>query len=176
MEKETKNGKKYYYRLETDSDAGKRIGLLYERGDTVMKEASKLAEQLGAEEFFCSKNVVMGGIGGLLFKDRPDEVCYDVVEEVEGMHFCLPNTSTEQGREILKQITSLPVILTRDVCEAFGFDFTSEKYRNHPIPQFFRLEEGWFYVRSSYPLYVEGMTSVTEEEFDQAYNYVKDLL
>ena len=59
MEKETRNGKKYYYRLENDSEAGKRIGLLYERGDAVMKEASKLAKQLGAEEFFCSMKFAM---------------------------------------------------------------------------------------------------------------------
>ena len=174
MKEEVKNRKKYYYRLESDSKVGKQIVLLYEKGDAVLQEASKLAERLGASEFVQSNNVVVGGIGGLLFKDKPDDGCYDVVEEVDGMYFCLPNTSTDQGREILKQITSLPVILTRDVCEAFSFDFTSEKYRGQLVPQFFCLEEGWIYMRSCYPLYIEGMTSITEEEFELAYQYVKD--
>lgn len=162
----------HHYRLPADSEVGQKLTELYARGGEAMNAASALAEELKAYEFTQSKGFAMGGIGCLLFRRKPSAKKYDVVERVDKLYACVPNTSTKEGKEILQRISELPTVKIREVCEAFGFAYNSDHFHGLAMPNFFRVEQEWDYIRTEFPLYIEGMQPVTEEEFERAYKYI----
>lgn len=161
----------YHYRLPVESETGSKLTELYAKGNESFNAASQLALELKAAEFTPSQGFAMGGIGCLLFRRKPSAKKYDVVDTIDKLYACVPNTATKEGKEILKRIAALPVVTIRQVCEAFGFDYYSDNFRGKLIPRFFRVENEWDYLQSDYPLYIEGMHPVTEEEYNQALQY-----
>lgn len=165
--------RKHYYRLPADSEVGQKLTGLYLRGAEAMNAASRLAEELKSYKFTASQGFAMGGIGCLLFRRKPSEAKFDVVDRSGKLYACTPNTSTKEGREILKRIAELPVVRIEEVCEVFGVDFRNKNLEGKSMPNFFRVEETWDYVKTEYPLYIEGMRPITEEEFERAYRYAR---
>lgn len=165
--------KAYRYRLPADSETGRKLAELYAFGQECMNAASRLALELKAVEFTPSPAFAMGGIGGLLFRRKPSTKKYDVVDTEDKLYLCIPNTSTKEGKEILKRFAALPVVTTQKVCEALGFDYLNPNYRGKLVPQFFRVDNEWDYLISEHPLYIEEMQPVTEEEFTQALQYAE---
>lgn len=164
--------KKHYYRLPADSEVGEKLTELYDRGADAMNAASGLAKELKADEFTPSQGFALGGIGCLLFRSKPSEKIYDVIDRSCKLYACTPNTSTKEGVEVLKRISGLPGVRIEEVCEVFGIDFRNKNFRGRSMPNFFRVEETWDYVRTEYPLYIEGMNPITKEEFERACRYV----
>ena len=163
--------KLHFYRLPVSSATGQALNEIYDRGDRAVQAASELSAELGAVEFTMCSAFALGGIGCMLFVERPSEEKFDLVEEVDGLFACVPNTSTEEGREILKQMSALPVVKVGEVCEAFGFDYQNKNFNGSKAPRFFRVEQEWFYVKSDFPLYIDGMHVISEEEFSLALQY-----
>lgn len=161
----------YHYRLPIDSEIGEKLTDLYFRGNESFNAASRLALELKADEFTPSAGFAMGGIGCLLFRRKPSAKKYDVIDSQDKLYACSPNTSTKEGKEILKLIAALPVVTIKEVCEAFGFDYHSNKFQGKLIPRFFRVDDEWDYIESDFPLYIHGMEPVTHEEYKRALNY-----
>lgn len=163
-----------YYRLPADSEAGKKITALYAAGKKAVEAASKMAKALRATEFEMHPGFAIGGIGALYFRFKPAKRRFDIREQVDGLYLCFPNTSTEEGKEILRRISALPVVKMEQVAEAFGIRNGQVLPESALLPMFFRVEQQWDYVKTAIGLDLPEMEEVTQEEFEKAYKYAEE--
>ena len=163
-----------YYRLPVDSEAGKKLTALYAAGKKAVEAASKMAKALRATEFEMHPGFAIGGIGALYFRFKPAKRRFDVREQVNGLYLCYPNTSTEDGKSILRRVSALPVVKIEQVAEAFGIKNGQVLPENALLPMFFRVEQQWDYVKTVIPLDLQELEEVSKEEFDKAYKYAED--
>lgn len=163
-----------YYRLPADSEAGKKLTAVYAAGKKAVEAASKMAKALRAAEFEMHPGFAMGGIGALYFRFKPAKRRFDVREKVEGLYLCYPNTSTEEGREILRRVSALPVVKMEQVAEAFGIKNGQVLPSNALLPMFFRVEQQWDYVKTAIALDLPELEEVSQEEFEKAYKYAEE--
>lgn len=163
-----------YYRLPVDSETGKKLTALYEAGKKAVEAASKMAKSLRATEFEMHPGFAMGGIGALYFRFKPAKRRFDIREQVNGLHLCFPNTATEDGKQILRRISALPVVKMEQVAQAFGIKNGQVLPDNALLPMFFRVEQQWDYVKTAIELDIPELEEVSQVAFEKAYEYAME--
>lgn len=163
-----------HFRLPADSEAGKRLAGLYDLGKAAMKAASDLALKHRADEFEEHPGFAKGGIGAFYFRHKPSARRWDVRFKQDGLYQCFPNTTTSAGRKVLEEVAALPVVKMEQVAEAFGMPTDSRMPDGTMLPMFFRVEQEWDYIKSNFPLSLDGLQEVSEEEFERALKYAKE--
>lgn len=163
-----------HYRLPVDSETGKKLTSLYAAGKKAVEAASKMAKALRATEFEMHPGFAMGGIGALYFRFKPAKRRFDIRDQVNGLHLCFPNTATEDGKQILRRISALPVVKMEQVAEAFGIKNGQVLPDNALLPMFFRVEQQWDYIKTAIDLDIPEMEEVSQEEFEKALKYAEE--
>lgn len=154
MNKKTEN--KYFYRLPIESENGKKLKSLLEKGEQAWKAAAELTKELGAVRFTPNEAFLVGGIGQLYFTKKPGERAYQTIRR-RGRYFeCYPNRGKEAGAKILERIFKLPTVHFKELEPIFGTQKTG-----WITPAFFDYHED-IYLASPEPLEIEGLVESNE--------------
>lgn len=162
MEEKPKNKKtenKYFYRIPIDSENGRKLKALLDKGEEAWKAASDLAKELGAVRFTPNGAFLIGGIGQLYFSKKPNERAYQTIRR-RGHYFeCYPNRGKEAGAKIFDRILQLPAVHFKELEPVFGKQETG-----WITPAFFDYRED-IYLASATPLEAEGLIESNEAVF-----------
>lgn len=147
---------KHYYRLPIESENGKRLKDLLDRGEKAWEKAAELAKELGAVRFTPNDAFLIGGIGQLYFSKKPNERAYETIRR-RGRYFeCYPNRGKEAGAKIFERILKLPAIHFKELEPVFGV-----RKEGWMTPAMFDYRED-IYLESHEPLAIEGITETNE--------------
>lgn len=168
----------YYYVTAQSSALGKELVRLTDRYGEVMQAAAKLALEMHADEWSGDPRYAAGGIWRFIFKNPPKakKALMVVAQDRDGNFECAPNPEYNRGLRLAKKMAALPHVTDKEVCEAFGFDPHSAKYKNQLVPQFFVVGTEWVYVRSSFDLseLCSDLTPCSEETFNAALRFIEE--
>lgn len=154
MAKKTEN--KHFYRLPVETEAGKQMKALLEKGQEAWNAAANLAKELGAVRFTTNDAFLIGGIGQLYFQKKPNERAYETIKRVGHYFECYPNRGKEAGAKIFERILKLPAVHFKELEPIFG------KMEEGAItPAFFDYLDD-IYLASPKPLKVEGAVESNE--------------
>lgn len=151
-------GKKYYYKVEISTSRGMQIKEFLQKGIKAIREADRLAKNLGAVSRTDSPGCLIPGvgIGSLVFEKKPDRITYMSI----GNNEYVPNPKTDEGRKLLRKISKLPMLTPFDALLAFGIPVNQNR-----TPAWFQ-EKNFFYLCCSYKLGPE-YTEILSHEFEQ---------
>lgn len=170
--------KTYHYVTAQSSKLGEELARLTERYDEVMQAASKLVQEVHADEWSADPRYVAGGIWRFIFKNPPKakKSLIVVAQDKDGYYECAPNPEYNRGLRLAKKVAALPHVADKEVCEAFGFDLKDPQYAGELVPQFFVVGTEWVYVRSSFDLAAlcPDLTGCSEETFDAALRFIEE--
>ncbi len=170
--------KTYYYVTLQSSELGKELMHLIRRYDESMQAASKLVQEVHADEWSADPRYVAGGIWRFIFKNPPKakKALMVVAQDEDGNYECAPNPEYNRGLRLAKKVAALPHVADEEVCEAFGFDLKGPQYAGELVPQFFVVGAEWVYVRSSFDLAAlcPDLTGCLEETFKAALRFIEE--
>ena len=170
--------KTYHYVTAHSSELGKRLVRLIHRYDEVMQAASKLVQEVHADEWSADPRYVAGGIWRFIFKNPPKakKALMVVARDKDGNYECAPNMEYNCGLRLAKKIAALPHVTYKEVCEAFRFDYENPQYAGELVPQFFIVGKEWVYVRSSFDLapLCHDLNACSEETFAAALRFIEE--
>ena len=154
MEKKTEN--RHFYRLPIESENGKKLKALLDKGEQAWLAASELARELGAVRFTPNEAFLIGGIGQLYFTKKPNERAYETIRR-RGRYFeCYPNRGKGAGAKIFERILKLPAVHFKELDPVFG-----KKETGWMTPAFFDYRED-IYLASPEELDIEGLVPSNE--------------
>lgn len=154
MTKKTEN--KHFYRLPIDSENGKKLKSLLDKGQDAWNAAANLAKELGAVRFTPNEAFLIGGIGQLYFSKKPNERAYSTIRR-RGHYFeCYPNRGKEAGAKIFERILQLPAVHFKELEPVFG-----KMEQGALTPAFFDYQED-IYLASPTPLDIDGLIESNE--------------
>lgn len=154
MSKKIEN--KYFYRVPIDSENGKRLKTLLDKGEEAWNAAADFAKELGAVRFTPNDAFLMGGIGQLFFPKKPNERAYTTIKRHGKYYECYPNRGKQAGAKIFENILKLPAVHFKELEPIFGRHETGWM-----TPAFFDYLED-IYLASPEPLEVEGFVESNE--------------
>lgn len=154
MSKKTEN--KHFYRLPADSENGKRLKALLEKGEQAWNAAAELATELGAVRFTPNEAFLIGGIGQLYFGKKPNSRAYDTIRRRGRFFECYPNRGKQAGAAIFERILKLPAVHFRELDPIFG-----PMEQGTVTPAFFDYQ-GDIYLASVFPLEIDGLVESNE--------------
>lgn len=154
MTKKTEN--KYFYRLPIESETGKKLKTLLEKGEEAWKAAADLAKELGAVRFTPNQAFLIGGIGQLYFSKKPGERAYETIRRHGDYFECYPNRGKVAGSKIFERILKLPAVHFKELEPVFG-----KMEKGSVTPAFFDYLED-IYLASPEPLELEGLVESNE--------------
>ena len=105
--------KTYHYVTAQSSELGKRLVRLIHRYDEVMQAASKLVQEVHADEWSADPRYVAGGIWRFIFKNPPKakKALMVVAQDEGGNYECAPNPEYNRGLRLAKKIAALPHVV-----------------------------------------------------------------
>lgn len=147
---------KYYYRLPIETEAGKKLKEILDKGQEAWEAAAGLVKKLGAARFTTNGAFLIGGIGKLYFEHKPNQRAYDVLRRYKNYYECIPNRGRHAGHNIMQEILDLPTVKFSELRPVFG-----EQKTGWITPAFFDYLDD-IYISSSNELAVEGMVESNE--------------
>ena len=164
----------YYYRCEKGTEAYRVLKELPRQVESCLQAARELATRLGAVAFVAEATKA-GGIYALRFAVKPDLKKYKPFScRREGgtkVYDCVPNSDTEEGREIAEEIARLPTLYYREILQILG---AQGNPNGEEVVHFtYWPLEDWLYLCCEWECRMEGLETISQRNYEEAEAYKK---
>lgn len=111
-----------FYKTKIDSDTGKKVQELIDKGKKIEKEIESYISELGGGEKYIMKGRALfsTGVCALSFSQEPDKKIWKKFPKFEGYYS--PRLSSSIGKEISTKLDSFEVIEREDLNKVIGYN------------------------------------------------------